>query len=170
MFDTREDFRDAEHADARTAFAETTEDPVTRTIEGLLVEVRKRWTEQGIQAEQPATSADLRESESSFNVQFPDDFATYLRTLGGMKLGIWDRHLIRFWPLSEIRPVEGTPSYEGYFVFADYSISAHEYAVQCGTPKRSEVVLVGTAVPHTVAGTFSEFLARYLDDVNALFV
>jgi len=96
-------------------------------------------------------------------VRCPEDFATYLTTLGGMKEGTWDRHLIRFWPLPDIRPVEDMPGYAGYFVFADYSISAHESAVQCRRSKRSDVVLVAAATPVTIAATFSEFVAHYLD-------
>ena len=142
---------------------------MTRTIEELLAEVRKRWTEQSIQTEPPATIANLRAFESAFNVRCPDDFASYLTTLGGMKDGMWDRHLIRFWPLPEIRPLEDMPDYAGYFVFADYSISAHEYALQCGRSNRSDVVLVGAATLRTIAATFSEFVARYLDDIGALF-
>lgn len=142
---------------------------MTRTIQELLAEVRKRWTEQRIQTDPPPTFANVRAFESTFNVRCPDDFAAYLTTLGGMKDGTWDQHLIRFWPLPEIRPVEDVPGYVDYFVFADYSISAHEYAVQCGRSNRSDVVLVGAATPRTVAATFSEFVARYLDDVDALF-
>ena len=44
----------------------------------------------------------------------------YLLTLGGMPDGTWDEHLIRFWPLAEIRPVEGetdSPADPDYFVF-----------------------------------------------------
>src|SRR4026208_1826408 len=68
-------------------FAEVTRHPVTRT---LPAEVRKGWSEECIQTEPPATFADLRAFESAFKVRCPEDFATYLTTLGGMKEGTWD--------------------------------------------------------------------------------
>jgi hypothetical protein len=41
-----------------------------------------------------------------FNVKCPADFATYLLTLGGLREGVWDEHMIRFWPLVEVRSLE----------------------------------------------------------------
>jgi len=72
--------------------------------------------------------------------------------------------------LEEIRPLDDRPSYAGYFMFADYSIWAHEYGVQCGSSNRSDVVLVGGQTPRTITATFPDFLACYLDDVDALFL
>src|SRR5438093_4136727 len=103
---------------------------MTQSIEELLTQLARRWNEQGIQTEPPASAAELRMFESRFRVQCPYDFSTYIKTLGGMKEAEWDEHLIRFWPLREIRPVDDVPAHLRLFVFADYSISAHEYAIQ----------------------------------------
>src|SRR5436190_1037418 len=103
------------------------------SIESLLKEVARRWREQGLNVASGASPSELRDFESTFQVQCPEDFAMYLLTLGGMPDGTWDEHLIRFWPLAEIRPVEGetdSPADPDYFVFADYSISAHEYGIR----------------------------------------
>ena len=78
--------------DAIDLLLEAAGDPMTRTIQELLAEVHKRWREERIQTESPATPANVRAFESTFTVQCPKDFATYLTTLGGMKSGTCDQH------------------------------------------------------------------------------
>jgi hypothetical protein len=77
-----------------------------------------------------------------------------------MREGVWDEHLIRFWPLVEIRPVEGETgvlTYSDYFIFADYSISAHEYGIRLSTSELPEVALIGGLPPKAVASSFTAF-------------
>lgn len=141
-------------------------------IESLLSDISRQWREQGLEVASGASLPELRTFESRFQVQCPEDFAMYLLTLGGMPKGVWDEHLIRFWPLAEIRPAEGEtdPStHSGYFLFADYSISAHEYGIQLSTSPRSDVALIGGPAPKTVAPSFSEFLTLYLSDPASIF-
>ena len=116
--------------------------------------------------------AELRSFEALFNVKCPPDFATYLLTLGGMPEGDWDEHLIRFWSLVEIRPLEGEPgvsTYSDYFIFADYSISAHEYGIRLSTSHPPEVALICGPAPKSVASSFTAFLAQYLFDPESIF-
>jgi hypothetical protein len=142
---------------------------MTHSIEELLAEVATKWSKSGIQTEPPASPAELHAFESRFRVQCPYDFSIYVNTLGGMKDGEWDEHLIRFWPLREIRPADDTPAHVGLFVFADYSISVHEYAIQLANSDHGKVVALSGASPRMVASTFSEFIAFYLADTTALF-
>jgi hypothetical protein len=120
-----------------------------------------------------APVSSVREFEAKYSVRCPDDFERYLTTIGGMPPGSWDENLIRFWPLDEIIPVAeacgGSGHYEGYFIFADYSISAHEYAINL-SPKNNDVALVaGPQAPRPIAPNFTSFLATYLRDPQALF-
>ena len=84
-------------------------------------------------------------------------------------MGTWDEHLIRFWPLAEIRPVADVEGL-GYFVFADWSISAHEYAIGLSTPACPDVTLMSGPKPRFIAPTFATFLTMYLSDPASLFV
>ena len=143
-----------------------------QSFESLLAEVERRWRQQGLKlAPRPSESA-LRDFEARFRVQCPEDFATYLLTLGGMPDGTWDEHLIRFWPLAEIRPAAAVTNptvYADYFVFADYSISAHEYGIRLLIPPRPDVALIGGPNLQTIAPTFEKFLTVYLSDPRSLF-
>lgn len=98
-----------------------------------------------------ASLAELRSFEARFKVQCPSDFETYLLTLGGMPEGEWDEHLIRFWPPGEIRALEdetGISTYSDYFIFADFSISVHEYGIRLSTPPHPEVALIDAVFPN----------------------
>jgi len=128
-----------------------------RSIETVLADVAGRWRQQGLNLLPAASKSALRDFESRFRVQCPEDFAAYLLTIGGMPDGTWDEHLLRFWPLTEIKPVtrvSDAEAYRTYFVFADYSISAHEYAIRLTKAFSNDVVLVGGPLPKTVASTF----------------
>jgi hypothetical protein len=141
-------------------------------IELVLTEVARRWREQSLAFGPGATLLQVREFEARFRVTFPEDFASYLITLGGMPDGTWDEHQIRFWPLTEIRPIAEaatSPLETGYFTFADYSISAHEYALHLGAPADRHVAIVGAGEPRVLAPTFGEFLSLYIDNATALF-
>jgi hypothetical protein len=141
-------------------------------IETILTAVSRRWREQGLNVALGASIAEVRSFESMFQVQCPADFVTYLLTLGGMPEGVWDEHLIRFWPLDEIRPVGGETNpmaHSGYFVFADYSISALEFGIHLSIPSRPVVALIGGPAPKAVASSFTEFLSLYLSDPTSVF-
>jgi hypothetical protein len=144
-----------------------------QSIESLLTQVSRRWREQDVAVASGASLAELRSFEARFKVQCPADFAMYLLTLGGMPEGDWDEHLIRFWPLVEIRPLEGEPgvsTYSDYFIFADYSISAHEYGIRLSTSHVPEVALICGPAPKAVASSFTAFLAQYLSDPTSIHV
>lgn len=140
-----------------------------RSTESLLAEIGSRWRQRGLKLEPCASHSALGDFESRFRVRCPDDFSTYLLTLGGMPMGTWDEHLIRFWQLAEIRPVADVEEGLGYFVFADWSISAHEYAIGLSTPARPDVTLMGGTKPRSIAPTFATFLSKYLSDPSSLF-
>ena len=140
------------------------------SIENLLLRVDRLWTEQGLAPMTPASRDALKGFEDEYRIRLPDDFSTYLLTLGGLPLGEWDAHLIRVWSLGEIRLAKREPGqFADYFVFADYSISAPEYGIRVSKVASGDIAIVTLPQPILIADSFSEFLVRYLSDPMSLF-
>ena len=82
-----------------------------------------------------------------------------------------DKNLIGFWHLDQVRPVnEECPEYAiatepHLFVFADYSIWAHAYAIRLasGVDADTAIFVNGLAGNRAlkIAATFEEFLVKY---------
>jgi hypothetical protein len=144
---------------------------MTNPLDAILSELAPRWQQQGITVAPGACISALKEFEARFHVICPEDFAAYLLTVGGMPVpGEWDEHLIRFLPLAEIAPILEVldPSLEGYFTFADYSISAHEYAIRLATPP-NDVALIHNPGSRVIAPDFTNFLKLYFENPRLLF-
>lgn len=140
-------------------------------LDGMLSELVRRWTGQGISVAPGASVSELREFETRFHVKCPQDFAEYLLRVGGMPiLGEWDEHLIRFLPLAEIMPAAPAPdgANQGYFVFADYSISAHAYGIRLSTHP-GDVSLIHNPGSRVIAPDFTTFVKLYLESPTMLF-
>jgi len=92
-----------------------------------------------------------------------------------------DDMLIRFWMLDEVKALpEGAPDYasphyiespESLFLFADFSLWAHAYAVRltADPPETNEIFLIGSQTPILLFQSFSEFVDRYLTNKDLLF-
>ena len=143
---------------------------MTTPLDAMLSELPVRWSRQGISFGPGASVPEITAFESRFHATCPEDFAAYLSRVGGMSVpGEMDEHLIRFLPLSELHPVaEGAAFLSGYFVFADYSISAHAYAIRL-TPPRHDVALIHDPGSRVIAPDFTAFLELYLENPRALF-
>ena len=146
-------------------------------LDGLmesLGRLKSVWASQGIECAVPATHAELAEFEEGHRVCLPDDLREYFLRVNGMARNEWwqwDDDLINFYPLAELIRCEETAGQTARFVFADHSISAHEYAVEltASLPLSGSVYVIGSG-PVLIARTFSEFLARYLNrDDGVLF-
>lgn len=144
----------------------TQEDLRTGEEPSILPAVARRWNEQSVIFGPGSTPADIARFETRFGVECPKDFAAFLMTLGGMPEGEWDEHLIRFLPIGEIGPA---PDGSGYFVFADYSISAHEYGIHLTAGGSPSVARLTDGPALVVAPTFTSFLESYLENPMALF-
>lgn len=95
-------------------------------------------------------------------------------------LDVVDDGLIRFWMLKEINPLpQGAPQYsdpdyvqnpETLFLFADYSIWAHAYAIRLGKESSgsNEVVIIGYESPKSISTSFSRFVDTYLTNKDLL--
>lgn len=101
----------------------------------VLQTLRAQWLTAIGPLRPPAGLSAIVEFEARYSLTLPPDVREYFLVVDGMDIGTWDGNEIRFWPLTEIRPAcDELPeiarhAYGDYFIFADYSICAHMYAV-----------------------------------------
>ena len=108
------------------------------------------------------TPDDIKAFEAQHGVHLPPFIADYFLTVNGTKEGQWameDEDLISFWHLDQVQTLEG-----GHlFVFADWSIDAHSWAVRLtGDATAPAPIVITYEPPQQIAGTFEEFLDAYL--------
>jgi cell wall assembly regulator SMI1 len=124
-----------------------------------------------------ATESEIQRFERGKSVLLPADFRAFIRASDGMEIDVVDPDTqIRFWSLFEIRSVAeelGEPRgsempWAGFFVFADYSVWAHGYAIRLTDDPHgtNPVVIVGGDIPIHVATSFSHFLEKYVEDAR----
>jgi hypothetical protein len=136
------------------------------TFPTLVEELIKRWTDSGAAVRPGNARAHVIEFERAQGVRLPADLAEYFARVDGMDEGSCDEHCIRFWPLAEVKTVgeelddSRSAACRDYFVFADYSIWTHAYAIR--VDPGNEVVVVGGDEPIRVASSFTDFVGKYL--------
>ena len=139
-----------------------------------------RWGAQGLKPRRGATESEIQRFEKGKRVLLPADFRAFLSAIDGMEIDVMDPETqIRFWPLAEIQSVAeelGEPRgrethWAGLFIFADYSLWAHGYAIRLTEDPHgtNPVVIVGGDIPLQVATSFSHFLEKYVEDTRQLF-
>lgn len=123
-----------------------------------------------------AQEAALRAFERRRQVVLPEDVTAYFRVVDGMEAGSGDEELFRFLPLDEMVPITdvftgGAGAFEDRFIFVDYCISAHFYAIDLGSgPGRGRVTAVfDLATSYPIAPTFTSFIEAYLHSRDLLF-
>ena len=146
--------------------------------------IRKRWQAAGITARPGAAASDIDAFERRHGVRLPVEAREFYAHLDGMPPGAWDEELLSFWPLAEAGPVpvllsgcRGIPDYGGierslpdaasYFVFADYSIWVHVYAVRLSADPTAPcpvVWIAGGGTWEVLALSFGEFLRLYAEE------
>lgn len=154
-----------------------------KTLERLLNNIRRRWQDQGLTVQAGASDAQLADFERKYRVKLPDTLRTLLKFVDGMADGDVDDDLYCFWPISDIKtvgeicktglgPAKIDPAdYENYFVFADYCISAWDYAIELDSnPNNPGPVyrVFCEPVKEKIAESFFEFLQMYAEDPNKL--
>ena len=125
----------------------------------------------GLVVRSPASQAEVDAFERQHRC-LPTDMKKFYLRIDGMLDQLDDVMDIRIWTLSEIGSIpekwpeahvpDGDP--KDWYVFADALVSAWGYAIRL-CPEGSEsndVLLIGSTRPTVVAGTFHEFLAKYL--------
>jgi hypothetical protein len=143
-------------------------------VSSWMPRVVKSWNESAAALRPGVTMRDIERFERSFGVRLSEDVADYFRWVDGINEGEWDEHLIRFWPLDEVRPVlqevpDASKRFRGYFVFADYCLWAHGYAVRLGSDE-DDVVIAGAGRTNPGAPSFAGFLELYVTNPEGLFL
>lgn len=137
----------------------------------LLERLRDHWTGLSCVNRRPATLEEILAFEERCRVRLPPLVREYFATLNGTKEGessMEDEDLISFWHLDQLQPLEDRPSVSplhvsSFFLFADWSINAHEWAVQLTADRSGQnTVLIMYDPPQQVAASFEEFVQRYL--------
>jgi len=97
--------------------------------------------------------------EHEFSVSLPPDLRDYFLAVDGMPEDETDEEMIRFWKLEEVKALPtGAPNYasadyidnpESLFLFADYSLWAHAYAIRllAAPSDRNEIFIIGGEYP-----------------------
>jgi hypothetical protein len=139
-----------------------------------------RWREQGVGLRSGVSVSELNDFEMRNAVILPADFRSFLRLVNGMDENEMDATTgIRFWSLQEIRSVaeelgrenESRERFRDLYVFADYSLWAHGYAIRLtgNFNDTNPISIIEAESPIHVATSFSHFLERYLEDPPQLF-
>lgn len=142
--------------------------------------LKRHWSSHGIEINAGVSEAELQAFEQKYSMVLPGDLRDYFRCVNGMPPDVVDDGMIRFWMLEEIEPLpQGAPQYsdgtyvqnpETLFLFADYSIWAHAYAIRLGikASESNEVIIIGYESPKSVSDSFSTFVDTYLTNKDLL--
>ena len=143
--------------------------------------LRNHWLSHNVEFNVGVSTAALESFEKDNDVILPGDLRDYFLSVNGMLAEATDDVLFRFWMLEEIRSLpEGAPDYadpryienpESLFLFADFSLWAHAYAVRLTDtqPKTNEIFLIGSDSPILLFQSFSEFVDSYLTNKDLMF-
>lgn len=143
------------------------------------ISLKNHWLSQGIEVNPGVSKEELSAFESKYQVSLPADLRDYFLTVDGMAQGVTDNALIRFWSLNEVKPIpEEAPDYsdpsyieeaESLFLFADYCIWSHAYAIRLSSTEASNpIIIIGDETPTRMFGSFSELVSSYLTDADLL--
>lgn len=121
--------------------------------------LKAHWVSRQISCNEGLTEDSVTTFEGQWRVVLPEDMREFYLTLNGMPDYTTDDEVIRFWRLDEVKPFTAespqmaTPDYidnpESLFVFADYSIWAHAYAIRLAEHKldSNEIFIIGGYYP-----------------------
>jgi SMI1 / KNR4 family (SUKH-1) len=135
-----------------------------------------RWNGIGVKTGPRIGREAIAAWEAAAGVSLTNAMRDYFCVANGMEEGAMDpENYVRFWTLAELKQEPSpSPSANGgsdaLWLFADYSISALEYAIDLGKSERNgQVVALGGLQTHHVAESFEEFVRHYLANSDALY-
>jgi hypothetical protein len=140
--------------------------------------LKQFWLQQGIKLKLGASEIELFAFENKYNVRLPEDLKDYFSTVNGFDDSDVDGEYITFLPLEEIEPLSINWSQaaeaKSYFIFADYSISCHVYAIKLTEDTKFDnpifIDFNDNKSPTQIADSFSEFAQSYIkNDYKVLF-
>ncbi len=142
--------------------------------------LKRHWSSHDVEINAGVSEAELKAFEEKYGVVLPDDLRDYFRCVNGMPPDVVDDGMMRFWMLEEIGPLtQGAPQYsdgtyvqnpETLFLFADYSLWAHAYAIRLGKGalESNEVIIIGYESPKSISDSFTRFVDTYLTSKDLL--
>lgn len=156
-------------------------------MDRLAERLKNYWASIGAAARSGVDLSTIESFESHYDVRIPDDFRDYVSTIDGFEDGDWDNEMISFWPLHCVKsvpealtPFAGVPDYSriasrlrdasSYFVFADFLIWSHVYAIRLGKTgsDKSPILWICGSKYYSAAESFSDFLMMYLDNPESI--
>jgi hypothetical protein len=129
------------------------------------------WKSVQLDLHPPATQEAITDFQSRYSIQLPKDFSDLLLATNGTTE---DNEGLRFWDLDEIKPIsevlnlsstdfpKSLSDPQNYFIFADWLIHAHFYAIRLKPELSQDVLWVGYGDHFECARSFSEFIQLYL--------
>ena len=136
----------------------------------------QRWKEAQLKIRPGVSAEQLAQFEEKFQARLRPDIHAYFEAVNGMELHEMDAEChIRFWPLEEVKPLQDevdapwAAQYPGYYLFADYLLWSHGYAIDLSPTGQGTIVRVGGERPHVVASSFAEFLSLCVDKSEQMF-
>jgi hypothetical protein len=148
---------------------------------GTMQRLKKHWISQNVKFNEGVSEKALSAFEQAFGVLLPLDIREFFLTLNGMPDDVTDNEMIRFWMLEEVKPLPSgargfaTSDYidhpESVFLFADYSLWAHAYAIRLlASPlERNDIFMIGGDRPILLFRSFGELIDSYLNDNDLMF-
>lgn len=142
--------------------------------------LKRHWSSHDVEINAGVSEAELKAFEEKYGVVLPDGLRDYFRCVNGMPADVVDDGMMRFWMLEEIEPLpQGAPQYsdgtyiqnpETLFLFADYCLWAHAYAIRLGNRvlELNEVIIIGYESPKLISDSFSSFVDTYLTSKDLL--
>lgn len=136
--------------------------------ESVGAQLAQRWKAAQLKIRGGASAKQLSQFENQFDAKLGPDIRAYFQAVDGMEKNEMDADHIRFWPLAEVKPLDAE-QYRDYYLFADYLLWSHIYAVDLSPVGSGGIVLVGGKEPRRVASSFAEFVRLYLEKPKAIF-
>ena len=143
--------------------------------------LKHHWLSHDVAFNDGVSPDSLAEFERRSGVVLPPDMRDYFLVVNGMPEDVSDDEMLRFWSLEEVKPLTaGAPDYatadyidnpQSVFLFADYSLWAHAYAIRLGAAElsRNEIFIIGGDYPILLFRSFSELVESYLADKRLMF-
>lgn len=136
----------------------------------------QRWKESQLKIKPGVSAEQLAQFEEKFETHLRPDIHTYFEAVNGMEIDEMDSEShIRFWPLEEVKPLREevdapwVAEYRDYYLFADYLLWSHGYAIDLSPTGQGTIVMVGGESPQVVASSLAEFISLCLDKSERLF-
>jgi hypothetical protein len=155
-------------------------------MKSLTERLRGYWDSNHIHIRSGLSPEAIQRFETQYNVVFPSDLREYLLVIDGMD-GETDNELLEFLPLADVKPVpeelasfagipdyssicDGLPDASKFFVFADYMIRSHVYAIRLRADSHASTPVIWICGPYwsEIAPSFSAFIENYLEDFERI--